>query len=49
MVPLKSELASAPQRLDTCAVPNVIEDFQVRLRNEEFMDSSVRCVFDDVR
>jgi regulator of RNase E activity RraA len=33
------------QELDTCLVSNAIEQFNVRLRNEGFMDSSVRCQF----
>jgi 4-hydroxy-4-methyl-2-oxoglutarate aldolase len=31
--------------LNTCQVANAIETLDVRLRNEGFMDSSVRCVF----
>jgi 4-hydroxy-4-methyl-2-oxoglutarate aldolase len=30
--------------LDTCQVADAIETFDVRLRNEGFMDSSVRCM-----
>jgi len=33
------------QELDTCLVSNVIEQFNVRLRNEGFMSASVRCQF----
>ena len=33
------------QALDTCLVSNAIEQFKVRLRNEGFMNSSVRCQF----
>jgi regulator of RNase E activity RraA len=35
----------ALRRLDTCAVSNAIESFEVRLRNEGFTDSTVRCMF----
>lgn len=43
--PLTSEQLEALRRLDTCTVANAIETFEVRLRNEGFVDSSVRCVF----
>ena len=33
------------QQLDTCLVSNAIEQFKVRLRNEGFMNGSVRCQF----
>ncbi len=33
------------RRLDTCTVSNAIETFEVRLRNEGFADSTVRCMF----
>src|SRR5438046_2305933 len=35
----------ALRRLDTCTVSNAIETLEVRLRNEGFADSSVRCLF----
>lgn len=35
----------ALKRLDTCTVSNAIETFEVRLRNEGFTDSTVRCMF----
>jgi regulator of RNase E activity RraA len=35
-------------RLDSCAVSNAIETFDVRLRNEGFTDGRVRCLFDDL-
>ena len=31
-------------KFDTCTVANAIEHFNVRLRNEGFMDSSIRCL-----
>jgi 4-hydroxy-4-methyl-2-oxoglutarate aldolase len=34
-------------RLDTCAVSNAIETFEVRLRNEGFTDRRIRCLFED--
>jgi len=46
MRPLTPELVSAFRRLDTCAVSNAVERFDVRLRNEGFADASVRCLFD---
>jgi 4-hydroxy-4-methyl-2-oxoglutarate aldolase len=48
MRPLTTELVSTFQRLDTCAVSNAIERFDVRLRNEGFADGGVRCLFDDL-
>jgi len=33
------------QELTTCQVSDAIETFAVRLRNEGFMDASVRCMF----
>jgi len=34
--------------LDSCAVSNAIERFDVRLRNRGFTDSRVHCIFDDL-
>lgn len=47
--PLAPELLEALRRLDTCAVANAIETFRVRLRNEGYCDSSVRCLFPKLR
>lgn len=33
------------RRLDACTIANAIETFQGRLRNEGFVDNSVRCLF----
>lgn len=41
---LTPELMAAFRDLDTCSVSNAIETFDVRLRNEGFADSSVRCL-----
>ncbi len=35
------------RQLDTCSVSNAIETFGVRLRNSGYVDSTVRCVFED--
>jgi 4-hydroxy-4-methyl-2-oxoglutarate aldolase len=35
----------ALRRLDTCSVANAIDTFYLRLRNEGFTDSSIRCLF----
>ncbi|EDY22260.1 conserved hypothetical protein [Chthoniobacter flavus Ellin428] len=44
MNPLVSqETLAALGQLDTCAVVNAIECFDVRLRNEGFTDASIRC------
>lgn len=36
------------QRLGTCVVSNAIEKFDVRLRNEGFMNGSIRCYVPDL-
>jgi regulator of RNase E activity RraA len=36
------------RNLDTCTLANAIEATGVRLRNEGYMDSSVRCLFSDM-
>jgi regulator of RNase E activity RraA len=42
---LTPEQYEALRRLDTCTVSNAIETFEVRLRDEGFADSTVRCMF----
>jgi len=42
------EQLGALRRLDTCAVSNAIEAFQIRLRNAGFADARVRCIFEDL-
>lgn len=42
---LTPELLAALRRLDTCMVANAIENFAVRLRNEGFANSTIRCLF----
>jgi 4-hydroxy-4-methyl-2-oxoglutarate aldolase len=42
--PIAPETLAALQTLDTCAVANAIETFQVRLRNEGYTDASIRSV-----
>ncbi|MGV3660166.1 MAG: RraA family protein [Prosthecobacter sp.] len=41
---LSAETLQALQALDTCTVANAIETFDVRLRNEGYADSSIRCM-----
>jgi len=43
------EVFEALRRLDTCTVCNAIETFNIRLRNEGFADSGVRCLFPQLR
>ncbi len=43
--PLNFEQLEALRRLDACTLANAIETFHERLRNEGFMDHSVRCLF----
>ena len=42
--PISAETLKALQALDTCTVANAIETFNVRLRNEGYADSSIRCL-----
>jgi 4-hydroxy-4-methyl-2-oxoglutarate aldolase len=35
------------RQLDSCSVANAVETFGVRLRNLGFVDSTVRCIFED--
>ncbi len=42
-LPISPETLLALQSLDTCTVANAIETFDVRLRNEGYADSSIRC------
>ncbi len=41
-------LLEALRALDGAAIANAIETFDVRLRNEGFADSSIRCLFPDL-
>ncbi len=43
--PLTAEQLECLRRLDACTLANAIETFNERLRNEGFVDSSVRCLF----
>ena len=43
--PLSLEELEALSCLDTCTVANAIETFGVRLRNEGYVDNTVRCLF----
>lgn len=45
METISKDTLATLQSLDTCTVSNAIEQFEVRLRNEGFMNSSIRCVF----
>jgi len=47
--PLSDEQLEALGRLDACTLANAIESFHERLRNEGFMDASVRCLFPRLR
>jgi 4-hydroxy-4-methyl-2-oxoglutarate aldolase len=42
---LSTEQLEALRLLDTCTVANAIDTFGVRLRNEGYMDDTVRCLF----
>ena len=43
--PISLEILEALRGLDSCAVANAIESFDVRLRNEGFTDGRVQCQF----
>ena len=43
--PPAPETLAALRALDTCAVANAIETFNVRLRDQGFTDPSIRCLF----
>ena len=43
--PLTPEQLEALRRLDACTLANAIETFHERLRNEGFMDHTIRCLF----
>ncbi len=42
---LTPDQLEALRRIDACTLANAIETFQERLRNEGFVDASVRCLF----
>ena len=42
---LSTEQLETLRRLDACTLANAIETFHVRLRNEGYMDDTVRCLF----
>lgn len=44
---LSREELEALQRLETCAVEDAIETFELRARNTGFASSEVRCLFDE--
>jgi 4-hydroxy-4-methyl-2-oxoglutarate aldolase len=44
---LSEEELNALRRLDTCAVEDAIETFDLRARNVGFTDSTIRCLFED--
>jgi regulator of RNase E activity RraA len=46
--PLTSAQLEVLRRLDACTLANAIETFHKRLRNEGFVNSSVRCLFPDL-
>lgn len=43
-LPLSPEIRSAFLRFDTCAIANAIEAFRVRMRNEGYTRSGLRCL-----
>ena len=47
--PLTTEELNALRRVDSCTLADAIETFQVRLRNEGFMEGPVKCVFPSMK
>jgi len=48
VTPLTDEQIEALRRLDACTLANAIETFHQRLRNEGFVDHTVRSLFPDL-
>jgi 4-hydroxy-4-methyl-2-oxoglutarate aldolase len=48
VVALPADQFESLSRLDTCTLANAIEATGVRLRNEGYMDSTLRCLFPDL-
>jgi len=46
--PMTEERMETLRHLSTCRVANAIETFRLRLRNEGFVGSSVRCLFPEL-
>jgi regulator of RNase E activity RraA len=46
--PLSPSELEALRRITTPTIANAIETFDLRLRNEGFMDSSIRCIFPEL-
>ncbi len=44
---LSQEQLDALRRLDTCAIDDAIQTFDVRARNTGFASSAIRCMFED--
>jgi 4-hydroxy-4-methyl-2-oxoglutarate aldolase len=45
MMSVPSDTLRQLERFDTCTVSNAIEHFQIRTRNEGFVNGSLRCIF----
>lgn len=46
--PVEAQTFAALRNLDACTLANSIEATGVRLRNEGYMDSTIRCLFPDL-
>jgi 4-hydroxy-4-methyl-2-oxoglutarate aldolase len=46
--PLTNDVLDALRHIDACTLSNAIETFERRLRNEGFVDGSIRCLFPDL-
>ena len=46
--PLTQSELEALRRITTPTIANAIETFDLRLRNDGFMDSSIRCIFPEL-
>ena len=47
--PLTADELEALRRIDTCTVANAIETFRLRLRNDGFVDPSVKSLFPELQ
>ncbi|HVW84303.1 MAG TPA: hypothetical protein VHB50_06465 [Bryobacteraceae bacterium] len=47
-IPLSPELLELLQNTDTCTISNAIETFNVRMRNEGYIQNGMRCIFPDL-
>jgi regulator of RNase E activity RraA len=47
-IPLPPDILALLQEMDTCTISNAIETFNVRMRNEGYVQDAVQCLFPDL-